>query len=184
MYARRDRRGLAIAVSAVLGVVAFTLIPGLIIAVGLSLLIFIADASRLRVSELGRTPDGSAYLAIERFPDLIRPAGATILRPDGQLFFANIDRLVTAVDLELARPERRADILVLDLAASFELRLNVIEKLIDIRRRVAQHQRTLRFAHLYLGARDAIADSPLADVPAMRTLDAAVAGLASPDRSR
>ncbi|MCT9934473.1 SulP family inorganic anion transporter [Planotetraspora sp. A-T 1434] len=173
-YLVRDRRGFAVAGSAVLGVMMFTLIPGLLIAVVLSLLIFIADTSRLRVSELGRTRDGTAYLAIERFPDLVSTDGVTILRPDGQLFFANVDRLSAAVDAELARDDRAHDALVLDLAASFELRLNVIDALIDIRRRVEHRGRVLMFAHLYLDARDAIVDSPLAGVPAFPTLDAAV----------
>jgi SulP family sulfate permease len=173
-YASRDRRGLLIAGSAVAGVTTLTLIPGLLIAVGLSLLIFVADASRLRVSELGRTRDGAAYLAIERFPDLARHQGVTILRPDGQLFFANVDRLSAAVDAHLAGAHRDGHVLILDLAASFEFRLDVIEKLTDIRRRMHRRGVVLRFAHLYLGALDAIADSQLADVPAFRTLDAAV----------
>jgi MFS superfamily sulfate permease-like transporter len=80
---RRDRRGLAIAISATLGVVTFTLVPGLLIAVAFSLDLSIADESRLRVSRLGRTPHESTYLAPERFPALSAPKGATILRPDG-----------------------------------------------------------------------------------------------------
>jgi sulfate permease, SulP family len=174
-YLQRDRRSAAIASCAALGVVAFTLIPGLLIAVGLSLLIFVADASRLRISELGRTPDGETYLALERFPDLERPSGVTILRPDGQLFFANVGRLASAIDGQLSRSGGDHDTLVLDLGASFELRLSVIEALVGIRRRVEDHGRSLAFAHLYLGARDAVTASDLADVPTFRTLDAAVA---------
>lgn len=169
---RRDRRSFAVAACAVLGVLTFTLVPGLLIAVGLSLVIFIADASDLRVSELGRTPDGAAYLALERFPDLVRPAGVTILRPDGQLFFANVGRLSAAVD---ARLDQAPDALVLDLSASFDLRLDVLATLADLRRRVERHGCVLLFAHLYLDARDAVAGSDLADVPTFQTLDAAVA---------
>ncbi|GAA4261012.1 SulP family inorganic anion transporter [Dactylosporangium darangshiense] len=154
-YLARDRRALAVAATAILGVTTLTLIPGLLIAVALSLLIYIADAGRLRVSELGS-------------------AGVTVLRPDGQLFFANIDRLAAAVDAALARP---GTAIVLDLTASFDLRLGVVEALEAIRRRVARHGRTLAFAHLYLGARDAVAASALADVPAYRSVDEAVAGL-------
>jgi SulP family sulfate permease len=173
-YLHDDRRSLAVFVWAVLGVVTFTLIPGLLIAVIGSLLIFVADASRLRVSELGRTTDGGAYLAFERHADLVRPNGVTILRPDGQLFFANVGRLATAVDAELARPEHAGYPLVLDLSASFELRSAVVDALVTIRRRVQAQGRSLRLAHLYLGVLDAISSGPLADLPAFQTLDEAV----------
>ena len=173
-YLRNDRRSLCISVSAVLGVVTFTLVPGLLIAVLLSLLIFVADASQLRISELGLASESGAYLAVERFPDAVTPEAATILRPDGQLFFANAGRLATAVDAELARPEHAHYALVLDLGASFELRSAVIDALAEIRRRVDAHGRPLRLVHLYLAAQDAISAGPLADVPAFRTLDEAV----------
>ena len=95
-YLRRDRRALIVWSAAALGVMLFTLVPGLLIAVGLSLLIFIGEASRLRVSRLGRTT-GGAYLDLERAPDLTPPAGAAVPRPDGQIFSANVDRIATAV---------------------------------------------------------------------------------------
>ena len=170
-----DRRGFTVAATAVLGVSTLTLLPGLLLAVALSLLIFIADASRLRVSELGRLPGSGAYLATDRFPDAVRPAGATILRPDGQLFFANTDRLAAAVDADLSRPEHAGDALVLDLSASFDLRPAVLDALTAIHHRTIAAGRQLRMAHLYLGAADAVRASDLADVPAFRTLDEAAA---------
>jgi MFS superfamily sulfate permease-like transporter len=170
-----DRRGFAVSATAVLGVVTLTLIPGLLLAVALSLLIFIADASRLRVSELGRLPSSGAYLAIDRFPDAVRPACAIILRPDGQLFFANTGRLVAAVDADLARPDRAGYALILDLGASFDLRPAVLDALSAIRRRATAAGRELRLAHLYLSARDAVQASDLADVSTFHTLDEAVA---------
>jgi SulP family sulfate permease len=171
VYLRRDRRAFAVAASAALGVMFLTLIPGLLVAVALSLVIFVADASRLRVSRLGRSRDG-AYLAVEQFDDLAGTPGVTILRPDGPLFFANVARLAEAVDAELARGAGTT--IVLDLTASFDLGLDVLDELAAIRRRVQAHGRRIAFAHLYLGAREAIGVSPLADVPTYATLDAAV----------
>jgi len=171
-YLRRDHRAFAVAASAALGVMVLTLIPGLLIAVALSLGIFVADSSRLRVSRLGRAVDG-AYLAVNRFGDLAGTAGVTILRPDGQLFFANVARLADAVDAELARGGDTT--IVLDLMASFDLGLDVLDGLDAIRRRVERHGRRIAFAHLYLGAREAIGRSGLADVTVYATLDAAVA---------
>ncbi|WP_426502743.1 SulP family inorganic anion transporter [Dactylosporangium sp. McL0621] len=177
-YLARDPRAFAVAATAILGVTTLTLIPGLLIAVALSLIIFIADASHLHVSELGRAPDGSAYLALDRVPGLTRLDGVTVLRPDGQLFFANIDRLAAAVD---AVPSQPGSTIVLDLSASFDLRLSVLNALRTIRRRTEQSGRALAFAHLYRAARDAVAASDLADVATYQTLDQATApGAADP----
>ena len=172
-YVARDRRGLAVSCCAVLGVITLTLVPGLLIAVVLSLAIFIADASRLRVSELGCTADGSTFLAVERFPDVVRYPGVTILRPDGQLFFANAGLVAEAVDRSLLTDQ--AHVVVLDLAASFELSLDVIDSLNAVRQRVELHGGALLLAHLYLGVLDAVQASQLSDLPAFQTLHAAVA---------
>lgn len=173
-YLARDRRNLAVSVSAIFGVVTFTLVPGLLLAVLLSLTLFIADASRLRVSQLGRTADERAYLALERNPGLTTWPGVALLRPDGPLFFANVDRAVTAVECAAASNPHSA--VVLDLGATFELGLDVIDALIEVRERLERDGGRLIFVHLYLGAADAIRSSSLVTVPAYRTLDAAVAG--------
>jgi MFS superfamily sulfate permease-like transporter len=178
-YLARDRRAFAVATSAVLGVAEFTLVSGLLIAVGLSLLIFVADASRLRISILGRQPDSGAYLPVDMFPDAIAPAGASVLRPDGQLFFANVGRLTAVVDAELSRPGPISRVLVIDLGASFELRLDVIDALARIRRRVIDHDRAFVFAHLRPDALAAAAKSDLAGVTTFANLDAAVAEAAA-----
>jgi sulfate permease, SulP family len=175
-YWRRDRRALLVWSAAALGVMLFTLVPGLLIAVGLSLLLFIAEASRLRVSRLGRGPDG-AYLDVALFPDLARPARAAVLRPDGPVFFAHVDRPVAAVNRVLTGGER---VVVLDLAASFELGSGAIDGLARIRHTIEKRGGTLVLVHLYLDARTAIEASELSDVPAYRTVDEAVTALNSP----
>ena len=60
----------------------------------------------------------------------------TILRPDDRLFFANVGRLAAAVDAELAGTERTGDALVLDLAATFEPRSDVLAAIGEIRGKV------------------------------------------------
>jgi MFS superfamily sulfate permease-like transporter len=176
VYLRQDRRATIVWSAAALGVMLFTLVPGLLIAVGLSLLIFIADASRLRVSRLGRAPDG-AYLDVERFPELSAPAGVVVLRPDGPVFFANVERLAAAVNRVLAGGER---VVVLDLAASFELGASAVDGLARIRHGVEKRGGRLMLVHLYLDARRTIEASELADVPAYATVDDAVAAVPVP----
>ena len=163
-YLDRDRSSLVVAGTALLGVLTFDLLPGLLLAVGLSLALFIGRASQLRVSELGRIAGTPTYLAFERHPDALRTAGLAILRPDGQLFFANTSRLTPRAD-QVARSGAEIRVLLLDLTASFDLRLAELDGLTLLRRRLARRGVELWFVHLYLAAADAVAGSDLADVP-------------------
>jgi sulfate permease, SulP family len=142
---RHDRRSLGVAGTALLGVLVLGLLPGLLIAVGLSFVLFIASASRLHVTATHHD-------------------GVLTLRPDGQLFFANTGRLASAVDAALAR--RAAPVVLLDLSASFHLELADIDALIALRGRLHRRGVQLWFLHLYRGAAAAVRDSELAGVPA------------------
>ena len=148
---RQDRRSFAVAVAALIGVLALGLLPGLLVAVCLSFVLFIASASRLHVTES-------------------RQDGLLILRPDGQLFFANTSRLAAAADAALSRTRPQPGVLLLDLSASFRLELADVDALTTLRHRLAGRGVRLWFLHLYREAADAVRDSGLADVPAFTDL--------------
>jgi sulfate permease, SulP family len=174
-YWARDRRSFWIGSSALLGVLFFGLLPGLLTAVVLSLVIFIADASRLRVSQLGQLPGTTSFLAIERYPAVVRQDGLLILRPDGELFFANVSRILPAVDMARAPASTATHVVLLDLTASFRLGIPVIDGLVQLRDHLASQHISLWFVHLYLQAQDAITHSPLAAAPAFTGMEDAIA---------
>ena len=72
-------------------------LPGLGIAVGLSLAILIYRASRPHAAALGRVPNERTYSDMARHPENETLPGLLLFRLDGQLFFANsgfaVDRL-------------------------------------------------------------------------------------------
>ena len=171
-YLRLDRSSLLIALTALLGVLTLDLLPGLLLAVGVSLILFIARASRLRVSELGRIDGTSTYLATERYPGAIRTPGLLILRPDGELFFANVSRLTSSA--EAAAGEAGVKVLLLDMTATFDLKLVELDALQLLRLRLSRHKIELWFVHLYLAASDAVKRSELADVVTFTDTQAAV----------
>jgi SulP family sulfate permease len=175
-YLRLDRSSLLIAGTALLGVLTFDLLPGLLLAVAVSLILFIARASKLRVSELGRIDGSTTYLAIERYPAAIRTPGLLILRPDGELFFANINRLSSVVDAAAQAVGVR--VLLLDLTATFDLELSELDGLRSLRDRLSRRGVELRFVHLYLAASDAVKRSELADVVTYTDTQAAVESFA------
>ena len=86
---RRSEFGLSVA--SFLGVVVFGVLPGIGIAVGLSLLNFIRHAWRPHDAVLGRVPYYKGYHDVERHPDARQVPGLLLYRWDAPLFFANAD---------------------------------------------------------------------------------------------
>lgn len=128
-YWKLDRTNFAVAMTALLGVLVFDLLPGLIIAVALSLVLFIARASAPELVVLGRDPDGY-FEHLADNPTAVELPGVLIIRPNGGLFFGNVDRIrkqiLTLVNEHSATPPDRV---LLVLSASFRLSLPVLDSL-------------------------------------------------------
>jgi high affinity sulfate transporter 1 len=77
-----------------LGVAVFGVLPGIGIAVGLSLLNFIRHAWRPHDAVLGRVPNYKGYHDVERHPDARQVPGLLLYRWDAPLFFANADHFL------------------------------------------------------------------------------------------
>ena len=97
---------------ALLGVLFFDILTGLLIAVGLSFLLLLARVSRPRWTILGRRhieeADDTAFQRIDSHPDAETLPGLIIFRFDADLFFANAsvfaDDVRSAVDAADPRP--------------------------------------------------------------------------------
>jgi high affinity sulfate transporter 1 len=79
----------ALSTSAFLGVTFVGVLPGIGIAVGLSLVAFVNQAWRPYRTELGRIPGVRGYHDRARHPEAARLPGIVIVRFDAPLFFAN-----------------------------------------------------------------------------------------------
>jgi high affinity sulfate transporter 1 len=130
-YWQRDRQSFAIAATALGGVLVFDLLPGLIIAVGLSLILFIAHASAPRMVELQRTPGGDfVEVGSTAGPEALD--GLLVVRPDGSLFFGNADRVRHAV-IDLVRASSvPPEVVCLSLRASYRFELPVLDSLSEL----------------------------------------------------
>ena len=98
--------------AALLGVLIFDILTGLLIAVGVSFLLLLARASRPRWAILGRAAvedsDDIAYQDVSTHPEAQTFPGLLILRFDADLFFANanvfVDHVHEAIDLADPKP--------------------------------------------------------------------------------
>jgi high affinity sulfate transporter 1 len=88
---RLRRSELGVALAAFLIVVLFGALPGIGVAVGLSLVFFIRRAWRPHDAVLGRVANYKGYHDTERHPEASLVPGLTLYRWDSPLFFANAD---------------------------------------------------------------------------------------------
>ena len=88
---------LLLSLAALLGVAIFGVLPGIAIAVALSVADFVRHAWRPHTAILGRIPGRKGYHDIERHPDAAQIPGLVIYRFDAPMFFANADFFVDGV---------------------------------------------------------------------------------------
>jgi sulfate permease, SulP family len=112
------RFGLAIrpdfvaAVAALLGVLVFDTLPGLIIGIAVSFVLLIYRATAPHIATLGRVPgDPSRYTDLSRNPDNEPIPDVLVLRPESGLFFANADYVRKTVLARAAEVKPRVVVL-------------------------------------------------------------------------
>ncbi|MEI5583541.1 MULTISPECIES: SulP family inorganic anion transporter [unclassified Agromyces] len=82
-----------VAVAAILGTLAFGVLAGVMIGIGLSLLWLIWVATHPNIPTLAREPGTEVFRDISEFPDGEPTPGVAVIRMDGGLFFATADAL-------------------------------------------------------------------------------------------
>jgi sulfate permease, SulP family len=131
-YGAHDRPSLWVALTALTGVLLFDLLPGLLLAVLLSLLLFITYSSTPRVAVLGLLPGTGVWGDVREHPRAVAAPGILVARPDGALFFGNVNRVRTTVKDLVAAADTPPRAVVVDLTASYRLGLPVLDTLADL----------------------------------------------------
>jgi len=122
---RRDR---LIVIVAIIAVLVFGILDGLLASIALSLMLLIRGLAQPRISVLGRLGDSHDYVPVNSHADIHSIPGVLIVRPDEPLFFANVDDIFEKVLSEL---QRAADVrtLILSLEESPTIDSTVVESL-------------------------------------------------------
>jgi sulfate permease, SulP family len=136
-YWRLDRRSFWTAATALLGTLVFDLLPGLLIAVGLSLVWFIGAASRPRLAVLGQL-GGGRYGDLLDHPEAATVPGLLLVRPDGPVFFANANPLRLGVLRLVRTASPPLQVVVVDLSSSFRLSVPTIDVLSELHDELGQ----------------------------------------------
>jgi MFS superfamily sulfate permease-like transporter len=143
------------------GVFAFGALPGMLLAVGLSLLLAIRRFAQPLVAELGLLPGTRDYLDRKLHPDALAQAGTLIMRPEEPLFFANAEQVFQYV---LRRADAaQARIVVLSLEVCDDLDSTAVEALAEFSASLALQGKSLLLARVKDRPRNALARMGLAD---------------------
>jgi high affinity sulfate transporter 1 len=185
LYGNAARYDAYAALAALLGVLVFDTLPGLVIGVVLSLLLLLARASRPYVAQLVRD-DRGAWVDAARRTALGRAGepvpGVLVVRVESGLFFANADT-VRAVVRRLAR-DQQPRLVVLDAETAPFVDSAAAEMITLLRRDLGRDGARLAVAHAVGQVRDVLRavvpdeqGQPLEQYP---TVDAAVASATGP----
>jgi SulP family sulfate permease len=115
IYGPAARADFLAAIAAMLGVLVFDTLPGLVIGIAVSMTLLLYRASRPHVTRLARIPDtdrAGLWVDADRHPDLRAEDGILVIRIESGLFFANADHIRDRVRaLALADPGLTAVVL-------------------------------------------------------------------------
>ena len=149
---RRDR---LIALAAVLAVMVFGVLNGLLAAIVFSLALLLRSLATPRLSVLGRVGEHD-YVSVTRFQNAVTRPDTLILRPEEPLFFANAEPLLAQVRARvLAQPGVR--LLILSLEESPDLDTTALEALAEFCTWFSSRGGELRLPRLKENAREALA---------------------------
>ena len=90
---RLNRSEFWVGTIALLGVLTFGTLQGVLIGILLSMLVLIARSSRPNIPVLGRSPGSDIFHSLNQYPDSKTYPGLVILRFDGPLYFATANAL-------------------------------------------------------------------------------------------
>lgn len=122
----------AFALTALFGVLIFDVLPGLLIAVLLSLLALIFRASSPKVSLLGRKPHTMLFGDVRKHPNLITTPGLLVIRVDENIFFANAESIKDTIRDLINESESPVDVVVLDLEMANNPDVPAVDMIADL----------------------------------------------------
>ncbi|WP_245709103.1 SulP family inorganic anion transporter [Rhodococcus tukisamuensis] len=154
IYGFAARADFAAAIAAMLGVLLFDTLPGLVIGIGMSMLLLLYRSSRPHVASLGQ--QGGAWVDTDRHPDAGVLADSVVVRVESGLFFANADHVKERIE-ELCTDATR--VVVLDAETSPFVDVSAAEMLMQLQTTLQRNGIELRIAHDIGQVRDVLADT-------------------------
>lgn len=152
--AKFRRSELALALITTFGVLFFGLLPGIGIAVGLSLLDLIRRIASPHGGVLGYAPGVAGMHDIADYPLATQVPGLVVYRYDSPLFFANADDFLSRALAAVRQAEPPAEWFVLNAEANVEIDLTAADTLAELRRVLAERGVVFAMARVKMELRE------------------------------
>ena len=136
------------ALAALVGVLVLGVLPGLGIAVGLSLAVLVYRSSRPHAAVLGRVPNAKTYSDTTRHPENETFPGLLVFRLDGQLFFANAGFAVDRLNELLSDIQPSPRVVIWNMESTTDLDVTAAETLLRLAHNLRASGRDLVFARV------------------------------------
>ncbi len=132
-FARLRTGGIYVALTALVGVLIFGILKGLLIAICLTLAVLMKRLSTPQESVLGRLPGTQTFGDIQRYPEARQIPGLLIFRPNALLFFANVNRVLGHLRELIANASPTPHTVILNLEAVSEIDVTSLDLLEQLR---------------------------------------------------
>lgn len=151
----------ALAAIALVGVLVFGVLPGLLLAVGLSLLLLIKRLSRPPIVVLVRATDADRWRAAPPGADRAPGSELLVARVEGPLLWANSVAVREHLEGLALHADPRPKAVVIDLSATHELDIETLDMLGDLARGLRRDGVELRLAAVHRSVAAALARAGL-----------------------
>ncbi|WP_327152349.1 SulP family inorganic anion transporter [Nocardia sp. NBC_01329] len=141
IYGRAARADFIAAVAAMLGVLFFDTLPGLLIGIGISMVLLVYRTSQPHIATLA--PQGSLWLDVSRHSGLTRSPDLLVVRVESGLYFVNADHVRHRIEQECTE---RTRLVVLDAETSPAIDVTAATMLVDLRDSLARRRIDFRIA--------------------------------------
>ncbi|PKV77431.1 SulP family inorganic anion transporter [Nocardia fluminea] len=160
IYGKAARADFLAAMAALLGVLVFDTLPGLLIGIGVSMLLLVYRASQPHVAELGKK--GTLWVAAVRHPDAVTRPDLLVVRVESGLFFANSDYVKDQIE---GLCTDRTRMVVLDAETSPSVDVTAAAMLLALRDTLAVRRIGFAIARPVAQFGDALGSAEHGDVP-------------------
>ena len=163
-YKQVRRNDFTSSVAALVGVLLFGPLYGLLAAIGLAVLGLVYRSSRIDLEIMGKVPDEkAAWGSIRNHPERKTYDGVLVIRLDAPLFWANASQIADGVMAEVNNAEDITAVL-LDLEATSQLDTTSVDALGRIHERLEDRGIELYLVRVFYMARQVLARSGFIDV--------------------
>ena len=150
---RVSRVEFRVAMVATVGVLAFGILKGVLLAAIFSILLLLKRASNPRIAVLGRLPGTDGFADSSRYPESEPITQAIVLRVEAGLFYFNAENVKNEV-LQRMRRHGTVDLVIIDLSTSANIDLAGVRMLRELDEQVAQAGASLALAEVHGDVRD------------------------------